>query len=150
MTMKKRISDIFYSFPVQLLVLHLRNNLLLIGIWILLALLMTGTVGRLFGIRFLFLAPEYLEQVNFISFFFLGVAFGGFFITWNLTTYLLDAHHFPFLASLARPFTKFCLNNFIVPLFFVVTYFYYSIHFQWYYEYWKGVDIALHLSLIHI
>ena len=142
MKIRKWINDLFYSFPVQLLALHLRNNLLLIGTWIVLILLMTGTWGRLFGINFLFLAPEYLGQVNFWSFFFVGLAFGGFFMTWNLTTYLLDAHHFPFLASLARPFTKFCLNNVLVPAIFLLTYLYYTIHFQWYYELW-GVGIIL-------
>ncbi|MEL6924691.1 MAG: patatin-like phospholipase family protein, partial [Bacteroidota bacterium] len=117
--MKKWINDILYSFPVQLLALHLRNNLVLIGTWVFLALLMTGTVAKLYGIRYLFLAPEYLGVVNFWSFFFVGLAFGGFTMTWNLTTYLLDAQHFPFLASLGRPFTKFCLNNSLVPLFFL-------------------------------
>jgi len=136
--MKKRINDIIYSFPVQLVILHLRNNLLLITTWIVFGLLMTGTVGRLFGVNFLFLGPEYMGEVNFISFLFLGLAFGSFFMSWNLTTYLLDAHHFPFLACLARPFTKFCLNNFIIPLIFLVFYFIYTIHFQWYFEYWSG------------
>ncbi|HHH50743.1 MAG TPA: patatin-like phospholipase family protein, partial [Saprospiraceae bacterium] len=131
MKIRKSISDVFYSFPVQLFALHLRNNLLLIGIWILLMLLMTGTIGQFFGIKFLFLAPEYMGAINFWSFFFVGLAFGGFVITWNLTSYLLDAHHFPFLASLSKPFTKFCLNNILVPLIFLLTYLYFTIHFQW-------------------
>ncbi len=134
--MKKWFNDIFYSFPIQLLILHLRNNLLLIFTWILLTLLMTGKVASLFGINYLFLTPEYLGEVNFLSFFFLGLAFGGFFMTWNLTTYLLDSHHFPFLASLSRPFTKFCLNNLIVPLSFLILYLAHTIHFQHYAEYW--------------
>ena len=135
--MKKWINDIFYSFPVQLLTLHLRNHLVLIGTWGFLMLLMTGAVAKLFGVKYLFLAPEYLGQVNFWSFFFVGLAFGGFTMTWNLTTYLLDAHHFPFLASLSRPFTKFCLNNMLVPLIFLATYFYHTIYFQGYHEYWS-------------
>ncbi len=134
--MKRWIEDIFYSFPVQLVALHLRNNLLLIGSWLVLGLLMTGAVGRLFGVNFLFLSPEYLGEVNLLSFYFLGLAFGSFFMSWNLTTYLLDAHHFPFLACLARPFTKFCLNNFIIPFAFLVVYFFHVIHFQWTFEYW--------------
>ncbi|HHH50663.1 MAG TPA: patatin-like phospholipase family protein [Saprospiraceae bacterium] len=134
MKIRKWISDVFYSFPVQLFTLHLRNNLLLLGIWILLMLLMTGTLGQFFGIKFLFLAPEYMGVINFWSFFFTGLAFGGFVITWNLTSYLLDAHHFPFLASLSKPFTKFCLNNILVPLIFLLTYLYFTIHFQWFEE----------------
>ena len=133
--MRKWINDVFYSFPLQLLILHLRNNLILIITWLVLALLMTGTVGSLFGMQFLFLTPEYLGKVNFVSFFFLGLAFGGFFMTWNLTTYLLDSHHFPFLASLSRPFTKFCINNLIVPGSFFVIYLWHTAYFQRYAEY---------------
>jgi len=124
-------------------------------------LLMTGQLGRLFGIRYLFLAPEYLGEVSGLSYFFLGLGFGAFFMTWNLTAYLLDAHHFPFLASLARPFTKFCLNNFIIPLTFLVFYFGHTIYFQAYNEYrdaftifWHCLSFALGLgffvNLLHL
>jgi len=128
--MRKWFRNIFYSFPVQLVVLHFRNGLVLIGTWILLALLVTGEVGGLFGIKYLFRSPEYLGEVNFWSFFFVGFAFAGFTMTWNLTTYLLHAHRFPFLASLSRPFTKYCLNNFIVPLVFVVIYIFCYVYFE--------------------
>ena len=139
--MKKWISDTFYSFPVQLLALHCRNHLLLLATWVLLALLLTGTIGQIFGVKYLFLTPEYLGEVNFLSHFILGLAFGGFFMTWNLTTYLLDAHYFPFLASLARPFTKFCLNNIIIPLVFVIVFISELIHFQAYQEFWDRSTI---------
>ncbi len=139
--MKKWITDMMYSFPVQLLFLHLRNNLLLIGMWVFVWLLFTGKVANLYGVKFLFLAPEYMGEVGFKSFFLLGAAFGGFFMTWNLTTYLLDAHLFPFLASMKRPFTKFILNNFIVPLTFLSFYFTYTIWFQRYFEYWSSATI---------
>ncbi|HHS95723.1 MAG TPA: patatin-like phospholipase family protein [Phaeodactylibacter sp.] len=134
--MKQWIENIYYSFPVQLVVLHLRNSPILIGSWLVLVLLMTGTIADVFGIHYLFLSPEYLGRVDLISYYFLGLAFGAFYITWNLTTYMLSAHHFPFLACLSRPFTKFCLNNSVIPLFFLGLYFYYAIHFQWYFEYW--------------
>ncbi|MEM1319893.1 MAG: patatin-like phospholipase family protein [Bacteroidota bacterium] len=143
--MKKWLTDIFYSFPIQLVILQLRNNLFLIAIWFLIALLMTGMLGNIFGIKFLFLTPEYLGKVNFWSFFFLGLAFGGFFMTWNLTTYLLDSHHFPFLATLERPFTKFCLNNLLIPLTFSIIYFGYTIYFQSYHEYWAASVIFGHI-----
>jgi Patatin-like phospholipase. len=142
--MKKLIANIFYSFPIQLVILHLRNNLLLIIVWILITLLMTGQLGRLFGIRYLFLAPEYLGEVSSLSYFFLGLSFGAFTITWNLTSYLLEAHQFPFLASLARPFTKFCLNNFLIPLGFLVLYFGHTIYFQAYNEYREVSTIFWH------
>ncbi len=142
--MKKWINDIFYSFPIQLLGLHCKNNLLLIFIWLLLMALVTGGFGQVFGIKYLFLAPEYMGEVGFLSFFFLGLAFGGFFITWNITSYLLDAHLFPFLASLGRPFTKFCLNNLLIPVSFLGIYFYNTVYFQSYSEFWSAGKIFYH------
>ncbi|MEZ5041008.1 MAG: patatin-like phospholipase family protein [Saprospiraceae bacterium] len=132
--MRNWIVNIYYSFPVQLLILHLRSNLSLIGIWLFLLLLISGRLGRKLGLQYLFLDPEYLGAVNFWSFFFLGLAYGGFFMSWNLTTYLLSAHYFPFLASLSRPFTKFSLNNFALPLGFFLFYSILLIHFQIFYE----------------
>ncbi len=134
--MKKWISDTFYSFPVQLLALHCRNHLLLLATWLLLMLFVTGNIAQIFGLKYLFLTAEYLGAVNFLSYFILGLAFGGFFMTWNLTAYLLDAHYFPFLASLSRPFTKFCLNNFIIPLVFIIIFLKELIQFQAYQEFW--------------
>jgi len=132
--MYQKLRDIYYSFPVQLLVLHLRSHLLLLSIWGVFVLLITGTLARRLGFQYLFLDAEYLGQVNFYSFFFVGVGFGSFFMSWNLATYLLSAHYFPFLASLSRPFTKFVINNFILPLAFLLLYLGISIYFQHYYE----------------
>ncbi len=125
---------IYYTFPIQLIILHIRSNQLLLLLWVLLVLFITGSLGRKLGVFYLFLDPEYLGRVNFWSFFFLGFTMGGFTMTWNLTTYLLTAHYFPFLASLSRPFTKFCINNAIIPLAFLVFYVASVIHFQRYYE----------------
>lgn len=132
--MRKRFTDVFYSFPVQLFALHIRSNQLLIGLWVILVLFVSGNIGQKLGFRYLFLDPEYLGAVNFWSFFFLGFTFGGFTMTWHLTTYLLSAHYFPFLASLSRPFTKFCVNNSFFPLAFLIYYIITLIHFQHSYE----------------
>ncbi|WP_143473301.1 patatin-like phospholipase family protein [Flavilitoribacter nigricans] len=131
---RRSLADIWFSFPVQLLILHLRSNLLLIGSWIVLLLMLTGNMGRKLGLQYLFLDPEYLGEVNFWSFFFIGLAYGGFFMSWNLTTYLLSAQYFPFLATLSRPFTKFSLNNALIPLGFFVYYLVVIINFQAGYE----------------
>ncbi|GAB5552671.1 MAG: hypothetical protein Sapg2KO_22620 [Saprospiraceae bacterium] len=120
--MRKQLAAIYYSFPVQLLVLHIRSHHLLTGMWIILFLLVGAQIGERFGMHYLFIEPEYLGQTSFLSYFILGMAFGCFFLTWNLTAYLLSAHHFPFLATLFRPFTKFCYNNFIIPISFLVFY----------------------------
>ena len=128
--MKKTLTNIYYSFPCQLLVLHLRSNLILLAVWILLGLFVTGGLALKYGLRYLFLSPEYLHNVGFWSFFYVGVGFGAFAMSWNLTTYLLGARYFPFLASLSRPFTKFCLNNILLPAFFVILFLGNLIHFE--------------------
>ncbi len=129
--MRKKLRHILYSFPVQLLLLHLRSNLLLLSWWVLLALFMSGSLGRELGVQYLFLDPEYLGQVNWWSFYLVGLALGGFFMGWNLTTYLLTAQHFPFLASLSRPFTKFSINNLAMPLLFYGFYLGFIGYFQY-------------------
>lgn len=132
--MKQRFRHIYYSFPVQLLILHLRSNHLLLALWVVFFLLVTGALARKLGFQYLFLDAEYLGQVNFWSFFFVGVGFGSFFMSWNLAIYLLSAHYFPFLASLGRPFTKFVINNLLLPLSFVLVYLGITVYFQRYYE----------------
>lgn len=132
--MKPWLTSLYYSFPVRLLFFHLRSHHLLLLLWLLFGFLIAGKVGAKLGLQYLFLDPEYLGVVNFWSFFLMGLAFGAFFMTWNLTTYLLCAHLFPFLATLSRPFTKFCLNNLIVPSTLFFFYLGYLIHFQTRYE----------------
>ena len=139
--MKVTWQRFFYSFPVQLLVYHLRSNLTLLLLWFTLLLLITGHLGRELGIHYLFLDPEYLGRVNFTSFWLIGLAFGGYLMTWNLTTYLLSAYYFPFLASLSRPFAKFCLNNALLPLLFAGVYLVTLVKFQRFDEYWPVVVI---------
>ncbi|MBX2890945.1 MAG: patatin-like phospholipase family protein [Saprospiraceae bacterium] len=137
---------LYYSFPMRLLALHFRNHLLLIVLWVVLALLMTGHIGRFFGMHYLMLTPEYRGQVNFWSFFITGAAFGAFVMIWNLTTYLLSANRFPFLATLSAPFTKFSLNNSLIPLAFFATYLVASTRFQWYDELTQTHEIAWNIA----
>ncbi len=143
--MRKWVTNFYYSFPIQLLLLHLRSNLILIGIWIILALLISDNLASLFGAKYLFLSPEYLGEVNGWSFFILGFWFAGFLMAWNLTTYLLDAYRFPFLATLEKPFTKFSINNFIIPLSFFVFYLGHIVYFQGYFELKSFQEILLNL-----
>lgn len=93
-------------------------------------MIINGQMGLRLGLQYLFLDPEYLNEVNFWSFLFIGLAYGGFLMSWNLTTYLLSAHRFPFLATLSRPLTKFSLNNIIIPLSFFIFYLVKIISFQ--------------------
>lgn len=137
--------QIFRSFPVQLLLLHLRSSLLLLSLWVVLMLMMSGLLGRRLGLQYLFLDPEYLGRVDFLSFFVVGMALGGFFMSWNLTSYLLTAQHFPFLASLSRPFTKFSINNLLLPLLFGSVYLLLIGYFQRQYQGIGWLEIASHL-----
>lgn len=143
--MRKLLVNIYYSFPVQLLVLHAHKNLLLLFIWIMLSLFMTGQIGQKYGILYLFLSPEYYGEVGFWSFFFLGGTYAAMMMAWNLTTYLTSAHYFPFLASLGRPFTKFSLNNLIIPGFFMGLLLILHIRFEWFFESqdWKQILLQL-------
>ena len=142
--MRKKLSQLLYSFPLQLLALHLRSNLILLGIWILLTFMVTGDLGRKYGIVYLFRSPEYLGQVDFWSFFFVGIAYGALVMSWNLTVYLVGAHYFPFLATLSRPFVKFCINNFIIPLAFATLFLYAHVRFEILDEASSWNDIFLH------
>lgn len=130
--MKKRLIGFYYSFPIQLVILHFKKNTLLLSLWVVLILFFSGNIGRKLGVNYLFLDPEYLGEVGFWSFFFMGLTFCAFLMAWNISTYLLHSTRFPFLASLKRPFFKFMINNFIIPLLFLLIYFGHVLNFQTY------------------
>ncbi len=120
--MIRLIRSIYYSFMVQLILLHLKRHPILLSFWLLLFLSVTGVVGRVFGIPYLFLDPEYLGKVDFISFFIVGLCLGGFIMTFHIVSYMLNSYRFPFLATLHYPFYTYLINNSIIPLAFVLTY----------------------------
>ncbi|MBC8172527.1 MAG: patatin-like phospholipase family protein [Chitinophagales bacterium] len=128
--MRTYLNGILYSFPVQLLLLHIKRNHFLLLFWVILICFITGNLGSRYGITLLFLDPEYYSKVGFFSFLILGFAFGFFFVVWNLTSYILNAQYFSFLATLKRPFGVYCLNNIILPLLFFLTLIYYIVGFQ--------------------
>ncbi|MDX2003485.1 MAG: hypothetical protein SFW35_13705 [Chitinophagales bacterium] len=114
--------NIFFSFPVQLLLMHFKRHHLLMVFWLILFLMISNSIGSDFGFYYLLLDPEYLGKVDFISFGIMGVAFGVFVMTWHITTYILESYRFPFLATFEQPFSVYCLNNSLLPLGFVFTY----------------------------
>ncbi|OWY21988.1 hypothetical protein C7N43_06115 [Sphingobacteriales bacterium UPWRP_1] len=120
--MQQLLNGIWYSFPVQLVVLHVKKNLLLLFFWVLLFGFVTNLLLSKMGAAYLFLDPEYLGRVNFWGFFWVGLAFGFFFITWNIASYMMHSYRFPFLGTLHSPFFHFCINNSLIPLAFIVTY----------------------------
>jgi len=109
-------------FPIQLLFLQIKKNQVLLICWVILFAVIFGYIGSFLGVQYLFLDPEYLNQVNFVSFFIVGVALGGFTVAYNITCYILDGHKFRFLGTLMRPFSKFSLNNSLLPATFIITY----------------------------
>lgn len=129
-SLRQRLKRLYYTFPIQLLQLQLKHNLLLLIIWGILFAMVNGSIGSYFGFHKLFLDAEYLGRVSFWSFFIIGLAYGSFFIAWNTSVYILNTHRFPFLASLYRPFAKFSLNNSFLPLSFVLWYSYHIVQFQ--------------------
>ncbi len=124
------LERIFYSFPIQLLINNIKKNQVLLLCWYLLFIMVTGSFGKLLGIPYLFLDPEYIDKVNFWSFAIIGITVGGFIMAFNITCYIVDSHRFSFLGTLSRPFTRFSLNNSIIPLIFVMLYIICVIRFQ--------------------
>ncbi len=133
--LKARLRNLYYTFPIQLIRLQLKHNVLLLSLWAVLFAMTSGQVGASMGLHKLFLDPEYKGVVGFWSFFIIGMAYGSFFIAWNTSIYILNSYRFPFLASLYRPFSKFSFNNCLIPVLFLFFYCYQIIAFQWYNEY---------------
>ena len=139
------LRNIYWSFPVQLFLLHLRRNLFLLISFIILTLFVTKNLAALYGFAYLFLDPEYLGKVNFWSFFLVGLGLGAFVLIWNITSYILNSHRFPFLATFERPFTRYCVNNSLIPLFFSIIYIIELVHFQIVFELNSWYHIVLNL-----
>lgn len=121
---------VFYSFPVQLLLLQIKKHPGFLIFWIILFSAVAQFFGTSYGIPSLFLDPEYLGEVNFISFLIVGFAMGGFIMAWNLSFYIINSYRFQFLASLVNPFVQFCLNNSLLPLSFTILYIIQLVKFQ--------------------
>ncbi|MFZ6013462.1 MAG: patatin-like phospholipase family protein [Bacteroidota bacterium] len=135
-----------YSFPVQLLLNNIKRNLVLMLCWIILFAMITGTFGKYLGIPYLFLDPEYLNKVNFTSFFIIGLCLAGFTTAFHITCYITDGHRFSFVGTLPKPFTKFAINNSVIPVIFFTVYIYQIIRFQINNEYSTPADLARNLA----
>ncbi|MBC6426691.1 MAG: patatin-like phospholipase family protein [Ekhidna sp.] len=134
-----------HSLPIQLLFHNFKKNLALVFVWIIVIAAFTGGLGKVYGIHYLFLDPEYLGKVGFWSFFFVGLSFGNLVIAWNITTYILDSHRFRFIGVLERPFTKFSINNALIPFIVLLTYMIMIIRFQLSNEFAEKWDIGIYL-----
>ncbi len=128
--MKKIFHNFYYSFPIQLLLLHFRKSQVLLILWLILFLTISGHFMGSFGANTLFLAPEYLGTVNMAGAAITGVAAGVFIMSWNITTFILHSGRFRFLATSSKPFLKYCLNNAIIPASFLIVYFVEALYFD--------------------
>ena len=128
--MKRIVKAIYYFFPVQLLLLELRRYQILLIFWGILISTLDGGFMRSYGAAALFLSPEYLGAVSPISTAFVGMATGVFIMSWNITTFILFSRHFRFLATTTNPFLKYCINNFMLPLLFLLFYFAEAVRFS--------------------
>lgn len=114
-------------FPVQLFMLQIRRSHLLIIFWLLLFGFVGGHLANNYGLRYLFLTPEYLDKVNFFSFFIVGITSGLFVMAFHISSYIYYSYRYPFLATLSRPLWKFSLNNSLIPVIFYLFYLYHII-----------------------
>lgn len=132
--MKQYVRAIFYSFPVQLLLLHFKKFQVLLVFWFVLFGAVGGSFMKAYGVNSLYLAPEYLGNVNALSASIVGMSAGVFIMSWNITTFILFCRHFKFLATTTKPFLKYCINNSLIPLLFLLFYFWEIVYFNKYRE----------------
>ena len=136
---------IIYFFPAQLLFVHLKKNLVLLLYWLVLFGIITKAILLKYGVPYLFLYPEYLGKVNFLSHFMVGLCLGAFIMAFNLSSYVVNGFRFPFLATLNRPFIKFCQNNIILPAAFSIAYIVSIVRFQSEFERLTTGDIFMNI-----
>ena len=117
--------------PLQLLLLHFRKYQILLLFWYILFAVVNGTFMVRFGVNNLFMTPEYLGDVNALSTAMVGMSIAVFFMSWNITTFILHSKHLQFLATTSQPFLKYCINNAILPVVFLVFYAFKTISFQY-------------------
>jgi hypothetical protein len=128
--MMRVLKAIYFFFPVQLLLLHLKKFQVLLIFWLILFSTLDGGFMRAYGAAALFLSPEYLGDVSAASTAIVGFATGIFIMSWNITTFILFSRHFRFLATTSKPFLKYCINNAILPAIFLIFYFVKTLQFS--------------------
>ena len=126
----KPFRSIYHFFPVQLFLLHFRKSQVLLLFWLVLFTTVNGSFLKIFGADALLLAPEYLGKVNMLAAFLTGIALGVFVMSWNITTFILHSKRFRFLATTRKPFLKYCINNSLLPLIFLIFFCYRLIRFN--------------------
>lgn len=140
------VKGIIYFFPLQLLMLHFQRNQILLLFWIIITGFITQRFATDFGVPYLFLYPEYMGDVSVWSYAIIGFSFGGFVMAFNISSYIINSFRFPFLATLQRPFMKYCLNNFIIPSLALCIYIVQMVRFLHYSEFLPTGKILIFLG----
>ena len=141
--MKKYLIGIWFSMPIQLFIVHFRRYQVLLFFWYLLFATVAGDFMKTFGADSLFLAPEYFGDVSAISTAIVGFATGVFIMSWNITTFILHNKSIRFLATNAQPFLKYCINNSIIPIVFLIYYLVFAIQYASSQELFSTSEIIL-------
>src|ERR1051325_4655644 len=141
--MKTWLRGFIHSFPVQLVFLHFRKYQVLLLFWFVLFSTVNGTFMKMFGADSLYLGPEYLGNVNSFASAVVGASIGMFIMSWNITSFILFSRHFRFLAATTNPFLKYCINNSIIPIIFLLFYFFKAYEFDHNKELIRGVEILV-------
>jgi hypothetical protein len=139
--MRKYLVGFWHSLPVQLFMLHFRRYQVFLVFWYILAATVSGNFLHAFGANSLFLAPEYFGEVTFLSTAIVGFSLGVFIMSWNITTFILHSKNVRFLATTAQPFLKYCINNGIIPVLFLVYYFVKAVNYARYQELFNAAQI---------
>lgn len=139
--MRARILALYRFLPVQLLLLHFRKAQMLLIFWGVVFFTVAGHFASRFGADTLFLAPEYLGKISFGSTAILGAAMAVFTMAWNITTFIVHSKRIPYIGAARQAFIKYCINNALLPLIFLVFYTIIAVRYQSRFEGLSGVKI---------
>src|SRR5690606_38967060 len=60
---------------------------------------------------------------------------------WHITTFIIHSHRIPFLGATRHAFIKYCVNNSLLPLCYLIFYSSIAIRYQWLNEHAKGIEV---------
>lgn len=143
--MRERLQPLFRFLPVQLFLLHFRKYQMILIFWIVLFAVITGNFATHFGALSVFLSPEYLGRISVLSFSLMGGATAVFAMSWHITTFIIHSKRVPFLGATKHSFLKYCINNSIIPLSYLVTYGILAARYLMINEGANTITIVLHL-----
>ena len=126
----KFLESLYYALPIQLVVFQFKYHKAILGLWVIFFATIGQSFGSSLGIPYLYLAPEYMGEVSFVSLFLLGAGTGAFIAAYHISTYISDSYRIQFLGMLHKPFFTWFINNSLIPLLFIGFYCWKFIAFQ--------------------